>query len=123
MCQRVLEAAHEGHPGIVAMTARLRSKFWWPRINIDTALIVKCCRGCTPVSNPTPPHPMKRRILPAEPWVDVATDFLGPLPTRDYLLILVDYYSSHKENKIMRNITSLETIKVLKEIFSRLGLL
>ena len=119
--QRVLEAAHEGHPGIVAMKARLRTKVWWPRIDKDTELLVKCCRGCTLVSNPTPPHPMKRRTLPAEPWVDVAMDFLGPLPSRDYLLILVDYYSRYKEIKIMRGITSLDTIKALREIFSRLG--
>lgn len=64
---------------------------------------------------------MKRRELPVEPWVDVAIDFLGPLPSSDYLLIVVDYYSRYKEIKIMRNITSIETIKVLNEIFSRLG--
>lgn len=119
--QRVLEAAHEGHPGIVAMKARLRTKVWWPRIDKDAERLVKACRGCTLVSNPTPPHPMKRRTLPAEPWVDVAMDFLGPLPSHDYLLIVVDYYSRYKEIKIMRSITSLDTIKVLKEMFSRLG--
>ncbi|CAF4830057.1 unnamed protein product [Pieris macdunnoughi] len=27
----VLDAAHEGHPGIVSMKARLRTKVWWPR--------------------------------------------------------------------------------------------
>lgn len=30
---RVLELAHEGHPGIVAMKHRLRSKVWWPGID------------------------------------------------------------------------------------------
>ncbi|XP_053601232.1 uncharacterized protein K02A2.6-like isoform X1 [Plodia interpunctella] len=119
--QKVLEAAHEGHPGIVAMKARLRTKVWWPRIDKDVECVVKSCRGCTLVSNPTPPHPMKRRVLPDEPWVDVAVDFLGPLPSRDYLLILVDYYSRYKEIKVMRSITTGDTIKVLKEIFSRLG--
>ena len=31
-CQ-VLELAHEGHPGIVAMKQRLRTKVWWPGID------------------------------------------------------------------------------------------
>lgn len=31
----VVAAAHEGHPGIVAMKGRLRSKVWWPRIDKD----------------------------------------------------------------------------------------
>lgn len=30
---RVLELAHEGHPGIVAMKHPLRSKVWWPGID------------------------------------------------------------------------------------------
>lgn len=119
--QRVLEAAHEGHPGIVAMKGRLRTKVWWPRVDGDAERVVKGCRGCTLVSAPNPPHPMKRRSLPKEPWIDVAVDFLGPLPSRDYILILVDYYSRYKEIKVMRSITALDTIKVLKEMFSRLG--
>lgn len=119
--QRVLEAAHEGHPGIAAMKARLRTKVWWPRIDKDAENKVKSCRGCTLVSVSNPPQPMKRRELPAEPWVDIAIDFLGPLPSNDHLLIVVDYFSRYKEIKIMRNITSVETIKVLNEIFSRLG--
>ena len=31
-CQ-VLELAHEGHPRIIAMKQRLRTKVWWPGID------------------------------------------------------------------------------------------
>lgn len=119
--QRVLEAAHEGHPGIVAMKTRLRTKVWWPKIDKDAEKMVKACKGCTLVSAPNPPVPMKRRELPVEPWIDVAIDYLGPLPSGDHLLVIIDYYSRYKEIKAMKNITASETIKVLKEIFSRLG--
>ncbi|XP_011858920.1 PREDICTED: uncharacterized protein K02A2.6-like [Vollenhovia emeryi] len=51
----VLDAAHEGHPGIVAMKGRLRSKVWWPRIDKDAEKIVKSCKGCTLVGMPNPP--------------------------------------------------------------------
>lgn len=33
--QKVLNAAHEGHPGIGAMKGRLRTKVWWPKIDSD----------------------------------------------------------------------------------------
>lgn len=118
---RVLESAHLGHPGIVAMKTRLRTKVWWPKIDRDAENRVKACKACTLVSAPNPPHPIKRRVLPAEPWIDVAIDFLGPLPSNDYLLVLVDYFSRYKEIKVMKNITAAETINALKEIFSRLG--
>lgn len=39
--QLILEAADEGHPGIVAMKQRLRTKVWWPKIDYDTEKFVK----------------------------------------------------------------------------------
>lgn len=119
--QRVLESAHEGHPGIVAMKSRLRTKVWWPRIDEQAEKIVKACKGCTLVSSSNPPYPMKRRQIPTAPWIDVAMDFMGPLPKGEYLFVIVDYFSRYKEIKIMKTITSTTTINVLKEIFSRLG--
>ncbi|KAL7297757.1 hypothetical protein TKK_0008792 [Trichogramma kaykai] len=118
---RVLEAAHEGHPGIVSMKARLRTKVWGPKIDREAENFVKCCKGCTLVSAPNLPHPMKRRSLPTKAWTEVAIDYLGPLPSKHYLFVIVDYFSRYKEIKVMTSITASETIKVLKEIFSRLG--
>lgn len=119
---RVLAAAHEGHPGIVSMKQRLRTKVWWPKIDRDAEVTVKNCKGCTLVAGPSLPAPMKRRELPSQAWIDVAIDFLGPLPSGHYLFIIINYFSRYKEIKIMKSITSRETIIVLKEIFSRLGI-
>jgi hypothetical protein len=119
--KQVLLAAHEGHPGVVAMKSRLRSKVWWPRMDKEVESVVKNCKGCTLVSLPNPPAPMKRRELPSEAWVDISMDILGPLPSNDYILVIIDYYSRYKEIKIIRTITSLQIIKILKELFSRLG--
>lgn len=119
--RRVLEAAHEGHPGIVAMKGRLRTKVWWPKCDKDAENISKACKGCILVSAPNAPNPLKRRDLPSEPWVDIAIDLMGPLPSGDYILVVVDYYTRYKEVKTCRTITSSEIIGMLKDIFSRLG--
>ena len=118
---QVLCAAHEGHPGIVSMKSRLRCKVWWPRIDKDVEVMVKSCKGCTLVSLPNLQAPMKRRELPSEPWIDIAMDILGPLPSNVYILVVIDYYSRYKEIKITKTITSAQIIKNLEEIFSRLG--
>ena len=60
----VLELAHEGHPGIVAMKQRLRSKVWWPGLDKDAERVCKTCHGCQLVSQPLKPEPM----IPSAPW-------------------------------------------------------
>uniref|UniRef100_A0AAG5D2V5 Integrase catalytic domain-containing protein n=1 Tax=Anopheles atroparvus TaxID=41427 RepID=A0AAG5D2V5_ANOAO len=64
---------------------------------------------------------MKRRPLPDKPWVDIAIDFFGPLPSGDYLLVVIDYFSRYKEIEVMRKITASETAERLEKIFIRLG--
>lgn len=64
---------------------------------------------------------MERRELPEAQWTDVAIDLLGPLPSNNYLFVIVDYYSRYKEVKFIKTITSTQIIGLLKEVFSRLG--
>lgn len=119
---RVLLLAHEGHPGMRLMKSHLRTNVWWPKMDQQVERYVKQCKGCTLVSAPNAPEPIIRRNLPDQPWVDIAADFLGPLPDGQYLLVVVDYYSRYMEVVEMRSITAADTISELATIFSRYGL-
>ncbi|KAK3698601.1 hypothetical protein QZH41_014579, partial [Actinostola sp. cb2023] len=77
----VMTIGHEGHPGIVSMKQRLRTKVWWPKLEKDVEKFVKTCDSCQLVSRPDPPEPVTSTELPEGPWRAVAIDFLGPLPT------------------------------------------
>lgn len=114
---RMLQLAHEGHPGQSLMKRRLRERCWWP--GIDQAAVNTCeaCEGCRLVQLPDPPEPMIRRQLPDRPWIDIAIDFLGPMPSAEYILVVIDYYSRYMELEVMNKITAQETIKRLKRIF------
>lgn len=118
---RMLQLAHEGHPGETGMVTRLRDRVWWPNMDKEARKTVKECEGCRLVSRPSAPEPMTRRKMPNEPWIDIAMDFLGPLPSGDYLLVVVDYFSRFKEVCIMRKITTEDTIKNIEPIFVRQG--
>lgn len=120
--EQTLQLAHEGHPGMSVMRRRLRTKVWWPKIDRQVEDWVKKCRGCTLVSAPNPPEPLRRTTLPSGPWEHLAIDFLGPMPSGHYIFVVVDYYSRFFEVDIMTKIDSAKTIKRLKSIFARFGL-
>ena len=117
----VLRLAHEGHQGIVKMKARLRTKVWWPKMDLDAERVCKSCHGCQVVGELQPPEPMKRVEPPTGPWQDIAIDLMGPLPTGESLLVVVDYFSRFYEVEIMRSTTSKKVVDVLAQIFSRYG--
>ncbi|CAG2188483.1 unnamed protein product [Mytilus edulis] len=104
--EQVLQLAHEGHPGIVVMKTRLRSKVWWPGIDKSIEKFCRSCYGCQLVSQPSKPEPLKRTELPSAPWQHLAADLLGPLPSNHYMFVLVDYYSRYFEVAVTKNISS-----------------
>ncbi|CAC5417279.1 unnamed protein product [Mytilus coruscus] len=65
--EQVLQIAHGGHPGIVVMKTRLRSKAWWPGIHKIIENFCRSCYGCQMVSQPSKTEPLKRTALPSAP--------------------------------------------------------
>lgn len=119
---RTIELAHGGHPGMSKMKQRLRTKVWWPKIDIDAEKCVKQCHGCTLVGAPSAPEPLMRTELPTKPWQYIAIDYMGPLPSGHNLLVVVDYFSRFIEVEILGKTTdSRETINHLRMIFARFG--
>lgn len=119
---RILQLSHEGHQGVVKTKQRLRSKVWWPKMDAQAERLCKTCHGCQTVGASTPPEPLQRVVPPSGPWQDCAADLLGPLPTGEHLLVIVDYYSRYFEVVIMRSTTSTKVIQALQPIFARFGI-
>ena len=105
--ERVLQLAHEGHPGIVSMKRRLHTEVWWPGCNRDAEMFCKTCHPCQMVSMPKPPEHFKRTELPSGPWQHISADLMTPsLPLGDHLLVVVDYYSRYMEVEVLRSTTA-----------------
>ena len=63
----------------------LREKVWFPGIDALVARTVKDCLALPigqPIVNPMP--------IPLQAWDTVYADFLGPLPGKDLLLVVID---------------------------------
>ena len=73
------------------------------------------------VSQLNVPEPMKRTEMPTRPWQYVAVDLMGPMPTGENLLVVVDHYSRYNEVVITHSTTSGKITNAPNEIFARFG--
>ena len=112
---QVIKLGHEGHPGIVVMKQRLRTKVWWPGMDKAIEKSCKTCYGCQLMGKPNRPEPMKRTELPTRPWEQIS------LPSKDNLLVITDYYSRWVEVVIMKSITAEKTVEALNRTFCMHG--
>lgn len=117
-----VELAHTGHLGIVKTKQHLRTKVWWPQMERDVEKYVKTCHGCQLVAAPNHPEPLEPTPLPNGPWQDIGIDFLGPLDSGQYVLVVVDYYSRYFEVEITKDTTSKKVIESLERMFLTHGL-
>ncbi|XP_028516760.1 uncharacterized protein K02A2.6 [Exaiptasia diaphana] len=118
--EQVLKLAHEEHQGIVTTKSRLRTKVWWPKIDSDAERLCKSYHGCQVVGQFQPPEPMKCAEFPTGPCQGVAADLMGPLPSGENIVAVVDYYSRFFEVTIMHSATTPNIISALDEMFCRL---
>ena len=118
--RQVLEWAHKGHPGIVKMKDRLRSKSWWPAMSNMAETHCRSCHACQLVTLSNMTLPVTSRV-PTQPWRHLATDLMGPLPSGESLLVVVGYYSRGMEVGILMNTSSRVVIICLERHFARYG--
>lgn len=104
------------------MKQRLWSKVWWLGIYREAERFCKTCHGCHLVSSPSKLELIKSTPLTSGPWQDLAIDLLGPLPSGDFVLVAVDYFSRYYEVEVMRSMMSEKIIECLEKIFTTHGL-
>ena len=115
--QQSVALAHQGHLGIVGTKQRLRIKVWWPQMKKEVERYVKSCHGYQITSAMPSPEPISTTPLPSGPWQTIAIDLLGPLPSKDYNFVVVDYYSRYYEIGIMKDTSSESIIASLEKMF------
>ena len=106
---KVVKVAHEGHLGTVNTKRLLRSKYWFPKMNIIVDAEVKHCKSCQATVYQNFMEPLSMSNLPNGPWESVKIDFYGPLPSGIYLLTIADEYSRWVEVEVV-NSTSAKAV-------------
>ena len=107
--------------GIVKVKQLARSYVWWPCIDNEIEKLIKSCKSCQQEQRVPTAVPLHPWIWPSQPWVRVYLDFAGPFMGKNFL-IAVDAFSKWPEIIEMTSTTAANTIRVLREIFTRYGL-
>ena len=121
-CMRsaMLEIIHGTHLGIVKCKQGAREVLYWPGMSAQVEDKDKYCTTCHDYAPAQQKEPLIPNPVPGLPWERVASEIFA-FEGESYLL-LVDYYSKFIEVTKLKDLTSLETIEVLKEHFSRHGI-
>ena len=91
--QHVVDVAHEGHQGAVKCKQLLRAKVWFPQLDKMVDTKIKNCLACQATTYVSTRDPLKPTKLPDRPWQRIDTDFWGPLPNGEYMLVMIDEYA------------------------------
>ena len=120
--QRAIDIAHESHQGISKTKALLREKVWFFGMDELVQETLESCLACQAVGKPAPPAPLQQIEMPNAPWEQVHVDYCGPVPTGEYLLVVIDRYSRFPEVAIVNSTKSSSLFIQLDRIFAVHGI-
>ena len=129
--QELLRSYHEGigggHLGLEKTYAKLKERFYWPRMKEDARLACYNCarcgaRKCTNHAS----HGVLVTIAAGFPFERIAMDIVGPLlktlRNNRYLLVIIDYYTRWPEAYALEHQDAHSVaIKLISEVIARYG--
>eukprot|EP00795_Rhopilema_esculentum_P014498 gene14498-biopygen4276 len=88
--KKAVDLAHVSHQGLEKTKALLREKIWFPGIDVLVKETITKCMPCQAVGRSSPPEPLHMTEMSSAPWQKINIDFLGPLPSGELLLVVID---------------------------------
>ena len=123
LIQKAIEKAHQGgHPGMTSMKRRLRTHFWFPKMNERIEHAVNGCISCamfTPKNrkNQLYPHDLQKHNA----WEKVSIDLFGPMPNQEHIIVAQDMMSKFPAAKILKRTDAEHVTAALEEFYTSYG--
>ena len=114
--------AHRGHQGIEKTKTLLRSKVFFLNMDQQIEDAIRHCIPCQAVSNEKAPATLKVMPTPKHVWQCLNMDYLGPLPNRSYVLVVLDQCSRFPEVEFVTSRSANQLIPCLERMFSTYGI-
>ena len=123
LVDKAISKAHQSsHPGITTMKRRLRTHFWYPKLNERIQNYVSRCKKCqmfNPVNRKHQLHPHQLKGVNA--WEKISIDLFGPLPNKDYVLVAQDQTSCFPAAKVLKKTDAKHVTNSLDEFYTSYG--
>ena len=114
--RQVLKLAHEGQRGVNKTKALLREKVWFRRIDAMAAKLLEECIACSAAYDPKSREPIVMSELPSRAWSHLCADLCGPLPSGEYVLVVLDEYSRFPEVEVIKSLSAQIVIPIFGKI-------
>ena len=118
---KMLDIAHEGHPGQTVMKRFLRAHVWFPQMDADVTSIVQGCLQCQAATETKHRDPLISTNPPPRVWEHVDADHWGPTDDGVYLLVVIDETSKYPEVEVVKGTGAEANIDAFDSIFARHG--
>ena len=123
LVDKAISKAHQSsHPGITTMKRRLRTHFWYPKLNERIQNYVSRCKKCqmfNPVNRKHQLHP--HQLKGVNVWEKISIDLFGPLPNKDYVLVAQDQTSRFPAAKVLKKTDAKHVTNTLDEFYTSYG--
>ena len=117
-----IKKAHQGaHPGMSGMKRRLRSHFWFPKMDAKIEKFVSGCHDCQMFTNKRTKHTLTPLATPGKAWENVSIDLFGPMPDHKHVVVVLDSASRFPAAKIVPGTGSRPVIKAIDDIYTDYG--
>lgn len=114
----ILQACHDepsaGHFGYARTLARIKQRYYWPKLSATVRQYVRTCRDCQRRKAPPgqPAGLLQPVQVPSLPFQQVGMDLLGPFPTsttgNKWIIVATDYLTRYAETKALARATALD---------------
>ena len=118
---KLLDIAHEGHPGENAMKRYVRSRLWFPGMDREIEKVTQGCLACQAATVTKHRDPLIPTLAPEELWCNLAADHWGPTADGKYLLVVIDELSRYPEVAVVKGTGAEDNVEAFDNIFARHG--
>ena len=100
---------------------RLRSHFWFPKMDSKIESKIEGCAHCKMFTNKTTHEPTMPHQTSDKAWTDVSVDLFGPMPDNHHVVAVIDKTSRFPAAKVVPNTTNKAVTNALSQIYSDYG--